>query len=148
MGEDTHTRILFFLRTSNGNILEEDKITMRRVAQALGENFKENGYGIIFNKFPVKVYQAHQQNKQKQQDFLDLFWKGMTVNGKLLPRSKHFIFNPVQEDLDSAEDTFVELSDEMTSFLEDMTPVLIEKKKVASVSLAGFDEELNGRPRP
>jgi len=52
--EDVNTKILFFVRTYQGRILAEDKVLVVRVAEALGDNLKQDGYGIIINQMKKK----------------------------------------------------------------------------------------------
>ena len=76
--KDGHYQILFFVRETNGRVLQQDSTTINLILEAapdIGEN-----YGVIINMISKKALKKFKDNRKFQNEFLNVLFAGIPEN--------------------------------------------------------------------
>jgi len=131
--EEVDTKILFFVRTFQGRIITEDKVTMRRVADAMGENLQEDKYGIIINQFPKKLFENMTEAKATE-------WIAKVLAGLDEDKwTRHVFFNPHDDDLNFAENTVKPLPEIILNAIDKIPMIRMNPAEVQAVNIEDWE---------
>ena len=142
--KDGHYQILFFVRETNGRVLQQDSTTINLILEAapdIGEN-----YGVIINMISKKALKKFKDNRKFQNEFLNVLFAGIPENRRCSYDKALFLGKvPELEDEDDAlvsSDRF--LNDEgmtLTHFVNNVVPtVKIKEENVNELNLQDFDK--------
>jgi len=131
--EEVDTKILFFVRTFQGRIITEDKVTMRRVADAMGENLQEDKYGIIINQFPKKLFENMTEAKATE-------WIAKVLAGLDEDKwTRHVFFNLHDDDLNFAENTVKPLPETILDAIDKIPMIRMNPAEVQAVNIEDWE---------
>jgi len=131
--EEVDTKILFFVRTFQGRIITEDKVTMRRVADAMGENLQEDKYGIIINQFPKKLFENMTEAKATE-------WIAKVLAGLDEDKwTRHLFFNLYDDDLNFAENMVKPLPETILDAIDKIPMIRMNPAEVQAVNIEDWE---------
>jgi len=131
--EEVDTKILFFVRTFQGRIITEDKVTMRRVADAMGENLQEDKYGIIINQFPKKLFENMTEAKATE-------WIAKVLAGLDEDKwTRHVFFNLHDDDLNFAENMVKPLPETILDAIDKIPMIRMNPAEVQAVNIEDWE---------
>lgn len=132
-------RILFVMALRQGRIPLEDITTMHLVLMALGQQVKDNQFGIVINE--------HQEDRiatEAELPYIHSFLFGSQEHQEFtqIPRTSQIFFNRKTPELDGATNEWRRLSNNLRGFIQAIPRVEVKSECVDKIRTDEFEEKL------